>query len=128
MKQLRTVIVDDSAAQRTLVGLAIERAGDGVVVGEARDGFEGLRVIGRTAPDLAVVDLHMPGMGGIELIQYLRSRSSLQTRLVAYSSDEAGLQEALRVGADVGVTKSADAADLVRAIREALGPVGSLAG
>jgi two-component system nitrate/nitrite response regulator NarL len=110
------VIVDDSAAHRILVGLAVERDVGGVVVGEARDGLEGLRVITKCRPDVAIIDVHMPGLGGIELIQQLRVRSNLPTRLVAYSDDSAGLAEALRVGADASVAKSPSVDELVQAI------------
>lgn len=129
---LRVVVIDDSAAHRILVGLALERAADAEIVGEARDGHEGLSVIARTEPDVAIVDIHMPGMGGLELIQHLRMRSALGTRLVAYSADTASLIEAVRVGAHASALKSADTHDLLLAVAAAgcpspsYAPVGEL--
>jgi len=120
---LHVVVIDDSAAYRMFVGYAVERHAVGEIVGEGRDGLEGLRLIQRVKPDVAVIDVHMPGMGGLELIQTLRMRSHTTTRLVAYSTSELGCQEALRVGADAAVVKQTDPTDLLRAL--AVKPAGA---
>jgi two-component system nitrate/nitrite response regulator NarL len=109
-------VIDDAAAYRKFVGYAVERHGLGQIVGEGRDGFEGLRLIQRTSPDVAVIDVHMPGMGGLELIQTLRMRSHISTRLVAFSTSSLGCREALRVGADAAVVKQTDPTELLRAL------------
>jgi DNA-binding NarL/FixJ family response regulator len=110
----RVVVVDDSADVRRMLRVNLELDRRHRVVGEARDGFEGMTVIERTKPDVAIIDIHMPGMGGIELIQHLRARTSSTTRLIAYSGDADGVAEAKRVGADAGVVASAGHAELLR--------------
>jgi DNA-binding NarL/FixJ family response regulator len=98
-----------------LVGLAVERVANGEVVGEAHNGFEGYRVIQRTAPDVVVLDLRMPELGGIELIGLLRQHGNCP-RIVAYSGNIDLLDNALKAGADAAVLKSADTDALVRAM------------
>lgn len=111
----RVVLVDDSPDLRLLVCLAVADR-DGVhVIGEADDGFTGLRLIQRLQPDVAIVDVHMPRMTGVELIKILRFRG-LGLRIIAHSNDEEGLAEALRAGADVAVMKSATSSALLTAL------------
>lgn len=111
----RVVVIDDSADLRLLVCLAVNDR-DGVhVVGEADDGFSGLRLIQRLRPDVAIVDLHMPRMTGVELIKILRFRG-LGLRIIAHSNDEHGLAEALRAGADLAVMKSPSSSALLTAL------------
>jgi DNA-binding NarL/FixJ family response regulator len=112
---LRAVLVDDSADLRLLTRLTLEFEADAEIVGEAADGQEGLGLIEQLSPDVAVIDLHMPGMDGVELIRLLRRRSD-STRLVAYSSDDAGLTDALGAGADAAVLRTADVNALVAAV------------
>jgi DNA-binding NarL/FixJ family response regulator len=99
-----------------LVGLAVERDAQGEVVGEARNGFEGYRVIQRTAPDVVVVDLRMPELGGIELIGLLRQHGATRPRIVAYSGNIDLLDNALKAGADAAVLKASDTSALVKAL------------
>jgi DNA-binding NarL/FixJ family response regulator len=114
---LHIVVVDDSPGYRRFVRSAVQSWGIGKVVGEARDGFEGLRLIERVRPDVAVIDVNMPGLGGAELIQFLRMRSAaVVTRLIAYSTDPSGCAAALAVGADAAVVKASDPRDLLRAL------------
>jgi DNA-binding NarL/FixJ family response regulator len=118
---LRTVIVDDSSAYRMLIGLAVEQDARGEVVGEARNGFEGYRIVQRTAPDVVVVDLRMPELGGIELIGLLRQHGGSRPRIIAYSGNIDLLDGALKAGADAAVLKSSDTSALVSAIADPLG-------
>lgn len=111
----RAVVVDDSLSLRLLTRLALEDVDDTEVVGEAADGLEALDVIDRLRPDVAIIDIHMPGMDGVELIQELRQRG-VRMRLVAYSSDETSLTAALRAGADAAVLKSPLGAALLDAL------------
>ena len=113
---LRAVVVDDSASLRLLTRMTIEDGGGAEIIGEACDGFEGLDLIEQLAgPDVAIIDLHMPRMDGVELIVSLRGRRA-KTRLVAYSSDEVALAAALRAGADAAVLKTGRSEDLLGAI------------
>lgn len=114
----RVVIVEDHAltrlALRTALGAQFE------VAGEAGDGVSGLAVVVRERPDVAVVDIGLPGMDGIALTQAIR-RDATGTRVVVVTmldSHETVLA-ALAAGADAYVVKSADPSEIVDAVRAA---------
>ena len=72
-KPLQAVIIDDSGVIRQrLVNLLVELPGV-EVSGVATDGFEGLDAIQRLRPDVVILDIRMPGMGGIELLETLQA-------------------------------------------------------
>ena len=72
-KPLQAVIIDDSVVIRQrLVNLLVELPGV-EVSGVATDGFEGLDAIQRLRPDVVILDIRMPGMGGIELLETLQA-------------------------------------------------------
>jgi DNA-binding NarL/FixJ family response regulator len=76
------LIVDDSSVIRQrLVGLLEEASGIDVV-GEATDGTEGLELATALNPDVVVLDIRMPGMGGIELLERLRASNASTTAMV----------------------------------------------
>jgi two-component system nitrate/nitrite response regulator NarL len=101
----RAVVVDDSVSLRLLTRLALDDVEHTEVVGEADNALDALDVIDQLQPDVAIIDIHMPGMDGVELIKELRHRGTT-VRLVAHSSDETSLTAALRAGADAAVLKS----------------------
>ena len=68
---LRTLIVDDEPIARRVLQEELEHHPDVEVVGEARHGEEALELIGRLRPDLVLLDLEMPGVGGFEVIRRL---------------------------------------------------------
>ncbi|HBI43763.1 MAG TPA: DNA-binding response regulator [Planctomycetales bacterium] len=90
------------------------------VAGEAADGSETLRRVERLRPDVLVMDLMMPGLGGLETARQV-VRLSPRTRIVVLSmhSNEAYVVESLRAGAVAYVLKESGADELIRAVREA---------
>jgi len=90
------------------------------VVGEAADGIKVTSLVERLKPDVLVVDLMMPGLGGFDVTRRVVKRSP-KTRVVMLSmySSEAHVVEAFQCGALAYVVKDASAEDLVTAIREA---------
>jgi two-component system nitrate/nitrite response regulator NarL len=112
---LRAVVVDDAASLRMVTSFCLENDGVAEVVGHACDGDEGLDLIVKLRPDVAIIDMHMPGIDGVELIEMLRLRD-VTSRLVAYSSDEAALITAMEVGADAAVLKEPHAGRLLDAV------------
>lgn len=112
---MRAVLIDDSADLRRVTRLTIEDGGAVEVVGEAEDGLAGREMIESLRPDVAVIDLHLPDMDGVELIESLRSRSAT-TRLVAYSTDGGALARALHAGADAAVLKTGKPEALLTAL------------
>lgn len=70
---LSTVVVDDSPDLRDLLGVALARSGRFAVVGEAGDAPTGIEVIRENQPDLVLLDLGLPGMGGLEALPHIRA-------------------------------------------------------
>lgn len=116
---IEVVLVDDHELVRT--GFRMILAGQpGIeIVGEAADGEDGLALIRRTKPDVALVDVHMPRLTGIELTDRVR-RSKLATRIVILTVvNEAPFPKRLiEAGASGYLTKGCAAEELVRAVRQ----------
>ena len=90
---IRTVVVDDSPDLRSLFQLALTRSGKFDVVGEAGDGAEAIDVVAATKPDLLLLDLGMPGMGGLEVMPRVREVSPATTVVVISGYPREGLEE-----------------------------------
>src|SRR3546814_20357290 len=78
---INVVLVDDHELVRTGFRMILQQQPDINVTGEAGSAEEGLRLIRTLTPDIALVDVHMPGMSGIELTERVR-RSKLSTHIV----------------------------------------------
>jgi two-component system, NarL family, response regulator NreC len=115
------VLADDHEVVRKGLRALLEVEAGFKVAGEASDGLEVADLVDRLRPDVLVVDLMMPGLGGLDVIRQVRKRRP-KTRMVVLSmhSSEPFVIEALRSGALGYVLKDATTADLVRAIREAV--------
>ena len=106
---LRVLITDDSPALRRLLRDAVGEV-DGVeVVAEAGDGAAALREIQRSCPDVLVLDLSMPGKGGIDTLVELRGeRRRPHVIVLTNHADEVYREACLTVGADHFFDKSAE--------------------
>ena len=115
------VLVEDHQIVRQGIKMLLATEPDCRIVGETGDGLEAVQLIERLRPNVAVLDLMLPGIGGLEIAREVKARSP-QTRLVVLSmhSNEAYVLEALRAGALAYVLKESSSNDLVYAIREAL--------
>ena len=117
---LRVVIADDHALVRNAVRGALEQVDDMEVVGEASSGTELLSLVGSRKPDVAVVDIRMPGKDGLSCVEAIREKHpDVTTVVLSASSDRAQIEAAFRRGASSYVIKSIDPADLPSAIRQA---------
>jgi DNA-binding NarL/FixJ family response regulator len=112
---LRAVVIDDEPDLRLLARYMLEDEGLIEVIGEACDAEQALALIRELLPDIAIIDMHLPGMSGVELIHVLRG-TAMTTRLVAYSSDDLALADAIRAGADRAVLKSGRSEELLAAL------------
>jgi len=113
----RLVVVDDHALfRRGLVSLLGDMP-EFHVVGEASDGREALGVIEQTQPDILLLDVNMPHMDGITLVQELRRRKSdLRILMLTISQDDSDLIGAIRAGANGYILKNAEPEALHQAL------------
>ena len=123
---IRLVLVDDHKLFRTGVRAELDEAARGAieVVGEAQDAPGAIAVIAQLRPDVVLLDVHLPGGGGVEVLRRcLRTGGSPgqapDTRFLALSVSDAAedVIGVIRAGARGYVTKSISGADLVDAVR-----------
>lgn len=115
---IRVVLADDHAVVRKGIREFLEDDPDIVVVGEARDGQEALRLIDELRPSVAVVDIQMPTMTGIEATRQIKSAfQEVRVLVLTAYEDDPYVFALLRAGADGYLLKSADPDDLVRAVK-----------
>jgi DNA-binding NarL/FixJ family response regulator len=115
----RIVIVDDHPLFRKGLEELIHSDGSFAVCGEAGNASEGIDVIRQLGPDLAIVDLSLPGANGIELIKNIRTEFPKLPILVLSMHDESLYAlRALRAGAEGYVMKHEAMANVLQAIRE----------
>jgi two-component system, NarL family, response regulator NreC len=115
---IRVLIADDHVIVRQAIRLLLEREGM-VVVGEAGDGAQAVKLAAQCTPDVAVLDRLMPTLGGLEAAREIR-RSLPRTGVVLLTSrtDEQGVLDALDAGVRGCVPKSHEARELIAAISE----------
>ena len=113
------MLADDHKIVRQGLRALLEAEPDLHLVGETGDGLEAVQLAERLCPDVLVLDLMMPGLGGLEVTLQVGKRSP-QTRVIILSmhADEAYVLEALRNGAAGYVLKESSADELVQAVRE----------
>jgi DNA-binding NarL/FixJ family response regulator len=114
------VLVDDHGFVRALLRTLLEGERGLHVVGEAANGLDAARMVRKLQPNVAVVDIAMPGMNGLELTRKTRE-SSAKTAVVIYTfyTGQDYEIEAMRAGARAWVSKTSGLDELVLAIREA---------
>ncbi|MBK8260730.1 MAG: response regulator transcription factor [Nannocystis sp.] len=117
----RILIIDDHPVFRFGLGQLLQGEEDLEVCGEAVDSASALDAAQRLRPDLAITDISLPGVGGIELIKRLRALYPELRLLVVSMHDEALFAErSLRAGAGGYVMKDAPASALLGALRRVL--------
>ena len=116
MEKIRVLIADDHAVLRAGLRLLINTQPDMTVVGEAGDGAEAVRLASETKPDVAVMDITMPTMGGIEAIEQVRKvLPQTQILVLTMHDDTAYLRSALAAGASGYVVKKSADSELISA-------------
>jgi two-component system, NarL family, nitrate/nitrite response regulator NarL len=120
MSAVRIAVIDDHTLfRRGLVSLLGREPGF-VVVAEAADGFEGIKAVGASKPDVVLLDLNMPGISGLEAIGAIRKEApDARVVMLTVSEDADDLLQALRDGATGYLLKNIDSEFLVASIRRA---------
>jgi two-component system, NarL family, response regulator LiaR len=115
---IRVLVADDHGVVREGLRSFLALQDDIEVVGEAVDGEEAIEAVRRLSPDVALMDLVMPRMDGIEAIRHIRDESP-QTRVIVLTSfvDEDKMLPAVRAGAAGYLLKDVEPQELVTAIR-----------
>ncbi len=111
---IRVLLVDDSAMMRRVLRARLSAEADMVVVDEAADGAEGVRKAEEHRPDVVLLDLEMPRVGGREALPHLRARTSARVVVVS-SLVQPGAPirtEMRRAGADAVLAKPSGALSL----------------
>jgi len=114
------VLVEDHALTRAGLRTALDASGDLRVIAEADDGPSGLEMIVLHRPDVAVIDLGLPGMDGIELTRRVRTAASgTRVAILTVQDLETEILAALAAGADAYSLKTSPPERIVAAIRAA---------
>jgi DNA-binding NarL/FixJ family response regulator len=117
---LRILIADDHGIVRSGVRLLLDRQPDMEVIAEAEDGVEAVEHAVREKPDVAILDVSMPRMTGLQATHEIKQHApDTQVLILSMHDDERYLFEALRAGAAGYVLKRAADQDLVNAVRAA---------
>lgn len=118
MAQAQVLIVDDHPAVREALGSRISRQPDLKVCGEAADLAGALELLGRTKPDIAVIDISLKTGNGIDLIKRIKARNPA-VRMLVWSMHNESLyaERALRAGAMGYITKEQATSKILDAIR-----------
>jgi DNA-binding NarL/FixJ family response regulator len=112
------LVADDHGIVREGLRRLLEAETDLEVAGEARDGREVLEQVEEHPPEIVVLDISMPRLGGLETLERLRSKyPDVKVILLSVHGDAPFIQSAISLGADGYVLKNGRAADIVTAIR-----------
>ncbi len=118
---IRILLVDDHNLFRSGIRLLLQRHTDFEVVGEAADGLEGIKRAKALRPDIVLLDLHMPGISGLEAIQLIRQDNpQSHVILLTVSEDAADLAAGLQAGAAGYLLKNIDADYLLDSLRRVM--------
>jgi DNA-binding NarL/FixJ family response regulator len=117
---MRVLIADDHGIVRSGLRLLLDRQSDIEVVAEAEDGIDAVEKAIQERPDVAILDISMPRMTGLQAVHEIKKQApDTQVLILSMHDDERYLFEALRAGAAGYVLKRAADLDLLDAVRAA---------
>ncbi|MFF8831658.1 two-component system response regulator CseB [Streptomyces sp. NPDC015131] len=126
MAETRVLFVEDDDVIREATQLALER--DGFAVTAMPDGLSGLEAFRERRPDIALLDVMLPGMDGVSLCRRIRDESTVPVIMLSARADSIDVVLGLEAGADDYVTKPFDGAVLMARIRAVLRRFGHAGG
>jgi DNA-binding NarL/FixJ family response regulator len=116
---IKVLLADDHSIVRAGLRRIVEESGEMEVVAEADDGREAIQLVQKTAPDVAVIDISMPGLDGLEVISRLQSlHPKLPILVLTMHEEEQYVVRAIQAGAMGYLTKQSAPEQLVKAIRK----------
>jgi DNA-binding NarL/FixJ family response regulator len=116
MNRIRLVVVDDHALFRAGLISLLGEMPEFQVVGEAGDGSSALDIIYRTKPDIVLLDVNMPGMGGVEVVRSLKKSEPCRILMLTISKSEEDLLGTISAGADGYLLKNVEPDELRKSI------------
>ncbi|WP_306327412.1 response regulator transcription factor [Streptomyces venezuelae] len=117
MTTIRVVVADDQELVRSGFAMILDAQPDIEVVAEAEDGAAAVDAVRRHAPDVALLDIRMPGTDGIEACRTIGAESGCRTVILTTFDTDAYVYEALHAGASGFLLKDVRRDDLVHAVR-----------
>lgn len=122
MSGIRLLLADDSAAFREGFAMLVQSLPGIELVAQVATGEEAVRACPAVQPDIAVMDLSMPGIGGIEATRRITERTPhVRVLVLSMLEDDASLFAAMRAGASGYVVKGAGQAEILRAVTAVAG-------
>lgn len=116
---INIALIDDHTLFRSGIKALLSRQTEFSIVGEASDGFSGVKLVEQTRPDVVLLDLNMPQMNGRDaLAQILSSRPEQKVIMLTVSEDSEDLTECIRLGASGFLLKNINANYLIESIKK----------
>ncbi len=116
--RIKLLLVDDHAVLRSGLKLLLNLQQDMIVIGEAKSGLEAVEKAKGLNPDIILLDISMPDMGGLEALEKIKKNCTSKVLILTMHSDKQYLQKALKKGASGYALKQAADTELLLAIRE----------
>ena len=118
MAEIRVLLADDHVLVRQGIRQFLEDEADIEIIAEANDGAEAIRMIQEQQPDIAILDIHMPNVSGVEATRRIKEHfAKVRVLILTAYDDDPYVFALLQAGADGYVLKTASAEELVRAVR-----------
>jgi DNA-binding NarL/FixJ family response regulator len=117
---IKVLLTDDHAIVRSGLKRLLERNGDIEIIAEAESGEQGYQFYSEYKPDVMVMDMTMPGIGGLEALRRIIAREKTARVIIFSMHDSASFAiQAMTAGAMGYVVKSGDMEDMIKAVRQA---------
>ncbi len=115
---IRVVLADDHVFVRDGIKSLLENEANIEVVGEATDGLEALKIVESCKPDLLILDIRMPNMTGIEVVEKLRSQNNLvKIVMLSMHESEEYVLKSIKAGADGYLLKGSSKEEFLKALQ-----------
>ena len=122
MKKIKILIADDHSVVRSGLRMLFQRTPEFSIVGEAADGEETVRMAGEQKPDVAIVDISMPKLNGIEATKIIKEQNpGVKVLILTVHENEGYIYQMMRAGASGYVLKNAEKKEIFDAIHTLVG-------